>query len=251
MPDTPRKAAFRVPERVPILMYHKVGAPVTHDADRFLNLPAVRFAHQMRLLQRLRYQPITLSEAVTGLFAGATLPPRPVCITFDDGYRNVLQNAAPILRPLGWQATVFVPTAHVGGTNGWDEGSDHPLVPLMDWTELRTLSEAGWEMAGHTRTHPALNTLDDAAARTEMEDGKRDLRERLGIEARTFCYPYGGVNARTPQLVQQAGFLGACTTKSGVANVQHNPFLLPRVKIGYRDGAAGFLYRLLIRPYLP
>ena len=73
----------------------------------------------------------------------------------------------------------------------------------------------------------------------------------LAGAVRTFCYPFGGIGERTPRLVAGAGFLGACTTRSGLATARTDPYLLPRVKIAYRDDLWGLLYRLRIRPYLP
>ncbi len=236
---------------IPILMYHKVGAPVQSKADRFLNVSAPDFARQMRLLARLGYHGITFREACEGLAGRAGLPERPVCVTFDDGYTNVAEFAAPVLERRGWPGTVFVPTAYVGQANTWPSAVDEPILPIMDWTTLKGLVEAGWEMAGHSHSHPRLGDLSDDEALSEIATGKRELEENVGTSVSTFCYPFGSYNERTPELLRQAGFAGACTTRSGLAHLGLNPFLLPRVKIAYRDGAPGLLYRLLLRPHLP
>jgi len=235
---------------IPILMYHKVGAPVSSKADTFLNVSARTFERQMRLLARLGYEGITLAEGIERLATGRPHPRKPVCVTFDDGYANVAEHARPVLADYGWPGTVFVPTAYVGGENTWDIETGKPLLPIMDWETLKALQDTGWEMAGHTRTHPHLDRLDDPDADREIQEGRADLQDRLGGRVRTFCYPFGALNERTPALVRQAGFQGACTTCSGIAGPDTDPFLLPRIKIAYRDGAAGFLYRLLIRPRL-
>jgi peptidoglycan/xylan/chitin deacetylase (PgdA/CDA1 family) len=235
---------------IPILMYHKVGTPVQSKADTFLNVSTRSFARQMRLLARLGRQGITLAEAVEGLFYHGPLPRRPFCITFDDAYRSVAENAAPVLEEVGWPATVFVATAYVGGENAWDEVNGKPLLPVMDWRRLRALQHMGWEIAGHTRSHARLEQLEDEAALEDMKNGQADLKDKLDCEARTFCYPYGSLNERTPVLAQRTGFIGACTTQSGLARSDSNPFLLPRVKIAYRDGIWGLMYRLYVRPRL-
>ena len=241
-----------MPERpVPILMYHKVGAPVGSKADTFLNVSVRSFERQMRLLRRLGFSGIRLDEAAKGLFEGKQLPRKPVCVTFDDGYGNVAQSALPALHQLNWPATVFVPTAYVGATNKWDEGSGYPLLPIMSWPELKTLAGQGWEISGHTQTHPKLAELSDDHALREMRDGKSEIEANIGTPVSTFCYPFGSVGSRTPELCRQAGFRAACTTRSGLARADSDPFLLPRVKIAYRDDVWGLLYRLLIRPRLP
>jgi peptidoglycan/xylan/chitin deacetylase (PgdA/CDA1 family) len=234
---------------IPILMYHKVGAEVQTKADTFLNVSARDFARQMRLLQRMGFRGVTQAEAASRLRSGSP-GEKLVCVTFDDGHQNVFDHAAPVLDSLGWPATVFVPTAYVGGRNDWDRETGKPLLPIMDWDALRTLQDRGWEMAGHTRSHPHLDQLPDAEAAIEIAQGRRDIEERLGKAERTFCYPFGGLNERTPGLVQKAGFTAACTTKSGLGRPSTDPFLLPRVKVAYRDGLLGFFYRLRIRPLM-
>src|SRR5205085_833591 len=168
------------------------------------------------------------------------LPRRPVCVTFDDGYTNVLECAAPILADYKWPGTVFVPTAYVGGENTWDIENDKPVLPIMNWAQLHTLQLSGWEIAGHTRTHPHLDQLSDVDSLREILEGRDDLAVRLDAPPRTFCYPFGGVNARTPALAREAGFVAACTTRSGLARPETDPFLLPRVKIAFRDDVWGF-----------
>lgn len=236
--------------KIPILMYHKVGAPVQSRADTFLNVSARSFARQMRLLQRMGYQGITFAEAAAGLRGDLRMPRRPVCVTFDDGYVSVCEHAAPILDRMGWPATIFLPTGYAGRANEWDLQYGNPILPIMDWESLRGLLEAGWEIAGHTRSHPKLGEMADEEAEREMRAGAQDIAQRLGSAPQTFCYPFGSHNDRTPALARQCGFRAACTTRSGLADPSADPFRLPRVKIAYRDDVWGLLYRLWIRPRL-
>ncbi|MCW3099600.1 MAG: polysaccharide deacetylase [Chthonomonadaceae bacterium] len=236
---------------VPILMYHKVGAAVDHPEDTFLNVSGDAFERQMRALAHMRYRAMTFAQIVEVLRSGQPLPRRVFAITFDDGYECVGDVAAPILERYGFPATVFVVSKAAGGANTWDGITGRPLLPLMAWDHLRELGRVGWEMAGHTTTHPHLNELDDLEALQEIKEGKAAVEAQLDTSLQTFCYPFGHFNARTPALVQEAGFVGACTTRSGLAKRDTDPFLLPRVKIAYRDGVAGMLYRLMVRPRLP
>jgi peptidoglycan/xylan/chitin deacetylase (PgdA/CDA1 family) len=236
---------------VPILMYHKVGAAVDHPEDTFLNVSGDAFERQMRALAHMRYRAMTFAQIVEALRTGQPLPRRVFAITFDDGYQCVGDVAAPILERYGFPATVFVVSGAAGAANTWDGITGRPLLPLMAWDRLRELNRAGWEMAGHTTTHPHLNELDDLEALQEIQEGKAAVEAQLDTSLQTFCYPFGHFNARTPALVQDAGFTGACTTRSGLAKRDTDPFLLPRVKIAYRDGVAGMLYRLMVRPRLP
>ena len=236
---------------IPILMYHKVGAPVHTKADTFLNVSKESFERQVRHLARLGFRGITFEQAARGLFDGDELPPKPVCVTFDDGYVNVMEYALPVLRRVDWPATVFVPTAYVGRSNLWDEPLGHPILPIMDWSWLKALHDEGWEMSGHTASHPNLAELPDSEAEREMRQGRETLESNLSTTVSTFCYPFGKVGVNTPALCKRAGFRAACTTKSGLATPDSDSFLLPRVKIAYRDSVIGLLYRIFLRPHLP
>jgi peptidoglycan/xylan/chitin deacetylase (PgdA/CDA1 family) len=235
----------------PVLMYHKVGAPVATHADTFLNVSARDFRRQMRILVKLGYTARPFADVVEAVTQGKTLPSRTFAVTFDDGYTCVGECAAPVLAEYRFPATVFVVSEAAGKTNAWDRANNRPELPLMDWDVLRRLAASGWEIGGHTLSHPHLNALDDEEAKHEIERGKAEIESKLESPIRTFCYPFGHFNERTPEIVRATGFLGACTTKSGLARVGDNPFLLPRVKVATRDGVLGFLYRLLVRPHLP
>ncbi len=232
-------------------MYHKVGLPVHSRGDRFLNVSTADFQRQMRLMLSLGYRARTFSEIVDAQNSRKALPRRTFCVTFDDGYACVGEYAAPILRALQIPATVFVVPRGIGSTNAWDAETGHPTLPLMGWETLDRLRADGWEIGGHTLTHPHLDALTDKDALCDISAGKREIEAHFGCPIQTFCYPYGHFNSRTPELVRQAGFAGACTTRAGLVKLGGNAMLTPRVKIAYRDGVFGMLYRMLARPNLP
>ncbi len=235
----------------PILMYHKVGAPVASPNDRFLNVSQRNFARQMQAISRLGYRAITFSKLAHALESSSPLPRRSFTVTFDDGYQCVADFAAPVLAKCGWPATIFVVSGYAGKSNAWDEEAGLPVLPLMDWPQLLHLQSEGWEISGHTMSHPKLDLLDEGEARRELQESKQQIEEKIGQAITTFCYPYGRLSRRTPELVRDAGYRAACTTRSGIANIQQDRWLLPRVKVASRDGVAGLLYRLYIRPLLP
>ena len=236
--------------KIAVLMYHKVGAQINGSPDHFLNVSKRDFERQMRLLKKWGYTAITYEAACLGLYQNGPLPQKPVCITFDDGYVNVDQNAVPILKELDWPATIFVPTGFVGSENLWDVEFDNPMHPIMGWDRLKELQSDGWEIAGHTHQHVNLSKLSREESIAEIMSGRQEIGERLGKFPLTFCYPFGGYNESTPELVKEAGFIAACTTKSGLCTDLTDPLQMPRVKIAFRDGIAGFVYRFKIRPML-
>lgn len=234
----------------PVLMYHKVGAPVTCPQDRFLNISEGAFRRQINLMVRLGYQCRTFAEVADALSQGKTLPRRTFAITFDDGYRCIGETAAPILAEFNLTATIYAVPEYVGKTNGWDSGIGKPLVELLDWSGLRRLADSGWEIGNHSRSHRPLGRLEDAEAEAEIREGKEKLEAVLGVTVLSFCYPYGNLNTRTPDLVRAAGLRSACTSRSGLARSCNDPLLQPRVKV-YDESIVGLLNRILLRPHLP
>jgi peptidoglycan/xylan/chitin deacetylase (PgdA/CDA1 family) len=237
--------------RSPILMYHAVGLPVATKQDTFLNVRQSDFGRQMRALAALGYRARPFGEIVDAWRRGRSLPRRTVAVTFDDAYACVLSVAAPVLRAAGMVGTTFAVSSWIGADDTAGRENGRLAAPLLDRAGLLELAAQGWEIGGHTVTHPKLDALDADSALREIVDGKEDVEGQLGVTLRTFCYPFGRLNESTPQLVSDAGYIAACTVRSGVAASSHDQFLLPRVKIAYRDGTLGMLYRLLVRPALP
>lgn len=236
---------------VAIFMYHKVGQPVEQKEDTFLNVSRTHFQAQMRLLKWLGYEARTFAQIVEAWQNNTPLPAKTCVITFDDAYVNVWENAFPVLHELGMPATLFVVTGAIGKENAWDRPFERRVLPLMSEEQLHHAQAEGWELAGHTHTHPHLDQLDASSALEEIRRGKEELEQRFQTVVTTFCYPYGHLNSETPNLVRQAGFQGACTTQSGIATAATSPFLIPRIKISFRDRYLGFLYRLFLNHRLP
>ena len=214
-----------------ILMYHHAGAPPAGARKKRLYVDADRLAAQVRLLQHRGYRFTTVSDAQVSR-TGPT-----ACVTFDDGYRDALEVALPVLRPLGAPATLYVVTEDIGRRGiMWPE--EQPgVVPadLADWDELRTLAAAGWEIGSHAHRHLRLARRSKDEQRALIDDSFRTLAAQLGDAPRSFAYPYGSYGAETAQLVRAAGFTSAVTTRRGRVQPGDDPFQLRRVNMfGHR-----------------
>jgi len=235
----------------PVLMYHAIGLPVVTRRDEQINVSAADFQRQMRVLLTLGYTVRPFYEIVDSLVSARSLSRRTLAITFDDAYLSVGTVAAPIMKSLGIVGTTFVVSSWSGAGEVIGLENGRLNSPVLDWDGLRALVDQSWEVGGHTMSHVHLDSLEDSAAMDEISKGKLDVEQAVGTELATFCYPFGHINVRTSELVRAAGFRGACTVRSGIAARRSDPYLIPRVKIAYRDGVVGLLYRLLVRPSLP
>jgi peptidoglycan/xylan/chitin deacetylase (PgdA/CDA1 family) len=217
-----------------ILLYHRVA-----DDDDPLSLAPRRFREQMAHLAAEGYTVVDLMSAVAMLDAGE-LPARALGLTFDDGFVDVRDEALPVLAEHGFRATVFVTT---GVTDGrlrfpW-YAADQP--PVLGWDEIAALDRDGTlRFEAHTVSHPNLLSIDDATARAEIDDGRRELEQHLGRPVSAFAYPAGLYGERERRLVAEAGYTVAVTCEPGVNLPSSDRMALYRRQIDRGDRLLDF-----------
>jgi peptidoglycan/xylan/chitin deacetylase (PgdA/CDA1 family) len=231
---------------VRILAYHRVC-----NARDDLAVAPADFRRQMEAVLSTGARAVSLTDAVEALEqrSGAPL----VCITFDDGYHDNLDEAIPVLRELGVPATIFASTELIAGNVRlyWYRAGKEP--PLLSFDELAEIGrDPLFDIGAHTRTHPALPSLPDEAAWDEIAGSKHELEERLGRPVATFAYPAGLHSPRDLRLVREAGYRAGVTTEPGANRPGQPPEALHRMFIDGHDTPRMFeakLAGLLDRPW--
>lgn len=234
--------------RVHILMYHRVGdfpRRMPSHRGQYCHLP--RFRDQMAMLRTLGYAVVSLDQAVAGLQGKQTLPPRSVALTFDDGYVDFLECAAPVLQEYGYPATVYAVAGMLGATNDWVVPEGLQPAPLMNAAQLRELRDLGFTIGSHTVSHPRLATVDDARIFQETRDSKSMLEDVLGEPVDHFCYPYGSHDLRAVEAAAQAGYRSGTTCVRAVATPADDLLTLPRKPVSQGNTAFGVFWKLLAR----
>ncbi|WP_075736055.1 polysaccharide deacetylase family protein [Streptomyces acidiscabies] len=221
--------------RVPILMYHAISAEPS-AATRELSVSPEAFARQMELVAARDFTPLTTAALATRWRSGRPLPPRPVLITFDDGYEGVHRHALPVLAQLGFPATLFVSTGWIKGA--YDTGG--ALDTMLDWEQIRQLADADVEIGGHSHSHPQLDQLNDAALRGELTRCRDLLADRLGAPPVSFAYPYGYSDRRVRTAVRENGFAQALAVGNSLARRAQGPYALRRITVRRRTTDAEF-----------
>jgi len=211
---------------VPILMYHLIAAAPADAAYPDLYVRPATFARQMRYLHEAGYQAVSLGRVFDAWAGAATLPDKPVVISFDDGYPSHYLTAAPIMRLYGWKGLLNA---------DWKVLDESPRL----LAQLRLLAEAGWEMGSHALTHPDLTTLSGEQLEEEVGGSRTVLSEQLGVPIDFFCYPAGRYDDEVVAAVKEAGYRGATTTDPGLA-LKSEPFRLKRVRVSERMSLEGF-----------
>jgi peptidoglycan/xylan/chitin deacetylase (PgdA/CDA1 family) len=157
-----------------------------------------------------------------------------VAITFDDGYANFAEIAAPRLLALGLPVTLFVVSDRVGGTNAWNGRLDRrvPQLDLLDWPALSRLHEQGVTLGAHSRTHADLTQIAATAIEDEVAGSAGAIQRETGVRPQLFAYPYGRLNGSVCQVVATTYRYG-CTTEFATLSDVVAPAALPRLDMHY------------------
>lgn len=227
-----------VTNRLPVLMYHRVSADGPPGLARYRVTPEA-FEAQLDHLRRHGYYGITLPDWRYAMATGKALPGRAVMITFDDAYRDFLEQAWPLLRAYGFLASVYVVADLAGTESSWD--AEHgPPAALMDWNEIRHLHRNGVHIGSHAATHRQLTSV----APQELADQERRARARfateLGVDVVDLAYPYGDHDELVRATARHVGYLSGVTTDAGLATVWGPPMAIPRVEVTGDTDLDGF-----------
>lgn len=222
------------PAPVPILMYHSIATHASPSFRPFVLEPAL-FDEHLDYLAEHRYTTLTARECARLWSLGEPLPPRPVVLTFDDAYGDFYDAALPALVARSMCATLFVPTAYVGGRARWLADCAEEDRPILSWDALQEVASAGVEVGAHSHTHPQMDLISPAAAREEINTSRVMIEDALGMAVGGFAYPYGYWNRGVRRAVRDAGLGYACQVSEATGSVSSDPFALPRQTI--RGGA--------------
>lgn len=228
---------------IKVLAYHWVDPDLGRRLRQWGVTPEA-FEAQMTALAEGGYRVLSLeevSQVVRGERAAAS---RMVALTFDDGYRGLLDHALPVLERFGFKATFFIVTDRVGGTNEWDARHGDPPRSLMGWNEIEGLVARGMDIGSHSRTHPFLPRLPERVMQDEIGGSREAIERRLGRTVRFFSYPHGLLDERCRRSVMAAGYEGACTTHPGRNGPGTDPFALRRTEIACGDSAWSFGFKV-------
>jgi len=250
---------------VAVLCYH--GIRTTDDSTQFSGLHVTKstFERHCRLIAEA-CDPISLDEFREARQTGRQLPPRSVIMTFDDGYRGVLEHGLPVLERYGIPAAVFVAAAPVlDQQHFWFDAlcrrdgeaavTTARALPYQKWraladsitttaveteshrpltrTELEQLAHSPLiEIGAHTMTHPTLSLAPIEEQQREIADCRATLERVLGRPVSAFAYPYGNpfgdYTSETVAVVRDARFDLAFTTAGSFATLECDPLQIPR-----------------------
>ncbi|MBV8085781.1 MAG: polysaccharide deacetylase family protein [Chloroflexi bacterium] len=208
---------------VPILMYHYIRTLPPNTPDKLgygLSIAPPLFEQQLAYLAGAGYVSVTMAEVSDRIAnPAAPLPPKPIVLSFDDGYADFYTAAWPLLQKYHFSATVYLVVDFLGRPG------------YMSWQQAQELKDAGVEIGAHTLDHVDLAKQQPAQAQRQINDSGTILRQRLGASVTTFAYPSGSFTAATVKLVGQDGFRSAVTTNFGDKHTAADLLTLTRVRV--------------------
>jgi peptidoglycan/xylan/chitin deacetylase (PgdA/CDA1 family) len=217
-----------------ILMYHKVN----DIPDNPTTVPVGRFDEQLHRLTELGYSVVDLETVIDHYSRGGALPDRAVLITFDDGYRDTLENALPVLERYGFPAVIFIPVAYMEDETPLPHET-HLVAHgvrnrTLDWGLMRELDASGVRVESHGIAHRPLAEVPLDEAVREIAVSKLTLEEQLGRPVRGYAYVKGSEAHFHPvheSILKQAGYEIAFTSISRQNSSSTNPFRLGRYNV--------------------
>ena len=216
---------------VPILMYHVVGSPPAGAPLPDLYVSRADFALQVAWLHAHGYHAVSLLRVYDYWRHGYALPPRPIVLTFDDGYREDFTNVRPLLAARHWPGVLNLAVRNL-------------LDGKLRVPQIRALIRNGWEVDAHTINHLDLTTLGPADLRHEVAGSRAYIHRRFHVPVDFFCYPSGRYDSRVLAAVRAAGFLGATIEGASAASPRDGLLTLPRIRVDSSDGVAGLAAKL-------
>lgn len=187
---------------VVILQYHHVG----DDTPRVTSVTADELEAHFQFLADNDFKVVSLAEAQQLLASSEPVPDKLVAITFDDGWRNVYDNARDIFKAFDFPFTIFVNPKLMEQT---------PRL-YMDWEQLAELENYGATIANHSNSHAHMTWREQGETEQEwlgrQEFDIVDAQQRLdkalaGEQPRQFAYPYGEYNSQLAQLLAEHDFI--------------------------------------------
>ena len=183
---------------------------------------------------------IGIDDAIKLIGDGEHFDGRYICITFDDGFKNWIENAVPILIEEDAVAAFFVAAGYIGTDldkdrdkllGFYEEGSR--LLEFLNWQDCRDMISAGMTIGSHSVEHVHLLDLDDDAAEQELRYSKELIENETGAPCRHFCCPFGraGIDydpLRHPKMAERLGYASFLTGHRGDNRLGHSPFDIRR-----------------------
>jgi peptidoglycan/xylan/chitin deacetylase (PgdA/CDA1 family) len=217
-------------------MYHHIDDPGA-GADslrRGLSVTPKYFADQLHHLRQQGYESITLHDLALHLTVGKALPPKPIVLTFDDGYVDAYTHAFPLLQRFGFVGTFFLVSKPIE-----DQNPD-----FLSWEQVQEMNAAGMAFEPHSYDHPDMRDRGFDFLVFQILAPKEAIEARTGKTCRFFAYPSGRYDQFVIDVLRSAYFWGGVLTEQGATHTTSDLFTLQRIRVQGDDDLDTFIRKL-------
>lgn len=231
---------------IPILMYHSISDVTTPGYRQWTVTPS-RFNEHVAALTAEGWTFSTFGAASTAMRERTGPPAKTAVITVDDGLADFHQSALATLETHRAVATLFIPTAYIGGTTRWLPGEDS-YRSVLTWAQIQEAAEIGIEIGSHGHLHAPVDVGSESKILADFSMSRQILEDGLGRSVQTIAYPYGYHRAKTRRMVTAAGYSSACAVIGMPAISSDDQRALPRIPVTQDIDGPGLL-RAIGRQY--
>lgn len=225
---------FYVPKWIPILMYHKIPEGEIESPHKTYVTKA-NFLRHCQFFKKRKFTTLWFSELLEffdGRRSFTDFPTKPLILTFDDGYRDNLLHAQPLLLAHGLKANLFLLGTYEFKKNTWDPEVPGDSSDLLSEDERQLLDTKGvWEIGSHGSLHQNYTQMDSEAIFTDLKQSKTFLEKEFQKTPVAVAYPFGKSNASTSAAAQASGYRLGINTDKGGMSLTEDLFQIFRVNI--------------------
>lgn len=182
-----------------ILQYHHVSS----ETPRVTSISPEELEAHMAYLAK-NHEVISLQSALDSIKNKTPLADKSVVITFDDGYKNILENGHPILKKYGFEYTIFINPDQINATSS-----------QLTWKDVKRMSKEGVTFANHTLEH--IHILDRkntegksdwlARVKSNISQAEAQIEAQLGYSKKWLAYPFGEFDVTVKNMLADMGYI--------------------------------------------
>lgn len=240
----------KYPHTIPVLMYHKIPQQEIQSQHK-IYVTKNNFEKHLQFFQDQGFQTLTFSQLEK--FKKQELPfkefpKKPLILTFDDGYRDNLENASPLLQKYGFTAQIFLLANPNIASNEWDASSTEPSHEIVSGSDRQRWILSAFEIGSHGFAHKKITEMSPEQAFAELKNSKLALEKEFQTSIPVYAFTYGDTNKDMAALAESAGYSYAVNTDTGGILIEESPYEIFRTNI-FPNETNSSLYKKTSRWY--
>lgn len=221
------------PKWIPILMYHKIPNEELKSQHKIF-VTSEKFKKHLQFFKSQGFKTLTFSELKkfkSGQKDFQLFPKKPLVLTFDDGYKDNLDNASPLLTEFGFKAQLFLLANPNISSNHWDHSETEKVHDIVAGSDRLKWKDSAFEIGSHGFSHEKITEMSETESRYELSESKRNLEKEFQTEIPVFAFTYGDTSEASARWAFEEGYDYAVNTDSGGFFLEENPYQIFRVNI--------------------